>query len=386
MWYQITQLFAPTNVDGNVSFFVDKEFSITKSVGIRDAHIETDTGKTIHTWDHAILDFNRAGTPLVEIVTDPDFRSTDEVVAFLKELQRIARYNQISDADMEKGQLRVDVNISLREQWVEEYGTRCELKNMNSFSAIGRAIEHETHRQTKVLADGGEVSQETRMRDDAAKESVVMRSKEDAMDYRYFPEPDLPPVEISDAQIGEIRKSVARSWYDRILHYKDSHGFNKEFINGILWDVEVNSYFEWLVADGYDPKVVATRIVWPIARRLNDQQKPLSALPFSREQSVSFLDLIKEWKISNSQAKTVIWEMIQTLKDPQIIVDEKWFKPVGKEDIQWWIDELFTEKPELKEQLAAWDMKPLWFITGQIMKKSQGSADPKLVKELLGSI
>ncbi|USN54408.1 MAG: hypothetical protein H6765_07735 [Candidatus Peribacteria bacterium] len=232
--YQITQQWKPTCIDGEVACWVDPEFSVQKLIRIRDAHIETDTGKSVSQDGKVWLDYNRAGSPLVEVVTHPDFRSADEVVAFLKELQRIARYNDISDADMERGQMRVDVNISLRPLGEESYRTRVEMKNMNSFSAVRRAIEWEVARQTAIYAAGQEVAQETRGWDDAKSESYVMRSKEDAMDYRYMPEPDLPPLELELHHIDALRAAGIVSPFALIQTYKETYGFNKEFINGLI--------------------------------------------------------------------------------------------------------------------------------------------------------
>lgn len=247
--YQITQQHTPTNVDGEISFFVDKEFSQMCNVRIRDAHIETDTGKTTQEDGKVYLDYNRAGTPLVEIVTHPDFRSADDVVAFLQELQRLARYNTISDAEMEKGQMRVDVNISLREEGETTFRTRVEMKNMSSFSAVRRAIDHEVTRQTAVYANGKVVAQETRGWDDVSSTSYVMRSKEDAMDYRYMPDADLPPLDLDMSWVDGIRHLVVESPYNRIKRYKEQFAFNKEYINGLISDLAVNNYFEQCVKD-----------------------------------------------------------------------------------------------------------------------------------------
>ena len=203
MGYQITQLYKPTNVEGQVSFFLNN-YTQEKTVHILDAHMENDTAKMIHNGGEALLDFNRAGTPLVEIVTNPDFTSTDEVVEFLKELQRLMRYNDISSADMEKGQMRCDVNISVRKNSSDPLGTRAEIKNINSFGMVKRAIEHEQARQEAIYEKGETFSQQTRGRDDAKGESYLMRSKEDALDYRFFPEPDLPPLHISKETIERL--------------------------------------------------------------------------------------------------------------------------------------------------------------------------------------
>ncbi len=383
MGYQITQLLQPTNVDGEVSFFVDKEYEESRVVRISDAHIETDTGKSIHSDGWVILDFNRAGTPLVEIVTHPDFSSADEVVAFLKHIQRIARFNGIGDADMEKGQLRVDVNLSLKEVGSEILGTRTETKNMNSFWAIQRAIAYETKRQTELLEEWKQVEQTTRWRDDPSGTSFVMRSKEDAMDYRYFPEPDMPPIKLTESQVDEIRKLVVKGPFLRILSYKQDYGFNKEYINALINDNTLNTCFESCVEEWYEPAEVAKRLVWPIQRRLNDKQIWFDGLPFSRGYFVTFLELIKEGKLANAQAKIVMTEMLDGWNDPVQIIEDKWLKPVWEDEVWAWLDQIFSEKPDLLEDLKAWNMKPMWFVVWQVMKLSGGAADPGMVNGLI---
>lgn len=383
MWYQITQQYTPTCVDGEVTWFVDNEFTEEKSVRIRDAHIETDTGKSVREWNIVSLDYNRAGTPLVEIVTHPDFRSGDEVVSFLKELQRRARFQWVSDAEMESGQMRVDVNISLRKHWDTSFNPRVELKNMNSFSAVQRAIESEYARQAALYDNNGQPDQETRWRDDQSKTSYVMRSKEDAMDYRYMPEPDLPVLDLDLSWVDTMRAQRVQTPHERMVRYKETYGFNKEFINGLIGDVEVNQWFENAVNEWHDPKETAKWLVWPILREMNETQFVLSDLKITYEHFEQFLSLIQDGKLISSHAKIVMWEMIKYGTAPQSVIDEKWLKPVGEGDIKAWIEEVFAEKPELKEDIAAWNMKPLGFIIWQVVKKSQGSADPKMVKELI---
>jgi len=247
MGYQITQLYHPTNTEGHVSFFLDN-YTTEKIVHIQDAHMENDTAKMIHDGGQALLDFNRAGTPLVEIVTKPDFSTTEEVIEFLKELQRIVRFNDIGDADLEKGQMRVDVNISVRNSEKEPFGTRVEVKNINSFGMIKRAIEHEQVRQEKLYAAGEVFSQQTRGRDDTKGESYLMRSKEDALDYRYFPEPDLPPLQIDKRTMERLNDSESIIPHNIIKTFKEQYGFNKEYINALISDKEVLDYFFSIVS------------------------------------------------------------------------------------------------------------------------------------------
>lgn len=248
MGYQITQLYHPTNTEGNISFFLDN-YTTEKTIHIQDAHMENDTGKMIHDGGQALLDFNRAGTPLIEIVTKPDFTTSEEVVEFLKELQRIVRFNELSDADLEKGQMRVDVNISLRASEKDPFGTRVEVKNINSFGMIKRAIEHEQARQEKLYEAKEIFSQQTRGRDDVKGESYLMRSKEDALDYRYFPEPDLPPLHINDETRKRLHDQKIIIPHDIIKQFKE-YGFNKEYINALIADKDILDYFISIVSFG----------------------------------------------------------------------------------------------------------------------------------------
>ncbi len=222
MGYQITQLYFPINVRGQLSFFLNN-YEEEKQVSITDAHLECDTAKAFHQGGAMLLDFNRAGTPLIEIVTGPDFTSAEEAVEFAKEIQRIAKRNQLSDADMEKGQMRVDVNISIRKEKTNPLGTRVELKNINSFSAIKRAIDAEVARQLNCWATGEEIQQQTRRRDDVKGQSFAMRSKEDALDYRYFPEPDLPPLFLEESLLAKVTEA------DLILPFEEIKKMKSEF-------------------------------------------------------------------------------------------------------------------------------------------------------------
>lgn len=379
--YQITQQRQPTCVDGEMSFWVDKEFTVLKKVAIRDAHIETDTGKTNQINGWVALDRNRAGTPLVEIVTQPDFSSSDEVIAFLKELQKTVRLHDISDAELESGQLRCDVNISLRPAGHEWLGTRVEMKNMSSWSAIAEAIHHEQIRQEQILDIGGVIDQETRGRDDTNKLSFVMRTKEDAMDYRFMPEPDLPILRLETHRIDSRRAELLELPVQTIDRYKRDYQFHKEYINGLLVSIQMQAYFESFVAEWYDAKTVATWLVGPIARRCNEEQKEIDSLPFPPQSLALFFALLAEGKLTSQTGKSVITEMLQSWNAPEVAMEKLGIRLVTAEQIDCWLDQIFWEKPELLSDLQAGNMKPLGFVTGQVMKLSGGSADPQMVKE-----
>lgn len=392
MGYQITQLYHPTNTEGKVNFFLDN-YTKEKTVHIQDAHMECDTGKMIHNEWVALLDFNRAGTPLVEIVTLPDFRSVEEVVEFLKELQRIVRFNDIADADLEKGQMRVDVNISLRNSEKDPYGTRAEIKNINSFWMIKRAIEHEQARQEAIYAAGETFEQQTRGRDDNKGESYLMRSKEDALDYRYFPEPDLPQLRLSDETMKRLNEQTIIIPHNIIKKFSQDYGFNKEYINALISDYETLNYFMAVLSSfvkegnpkgGGFERLVAKRISWPIAARLNEHFKTINELPFKQEQFIEFLTTAQAGNLIENQLKVVMQEMLSTGKNPSEIIKEKWFDApaIDNNEIELIAKQILEENPSIVEQYKWGKITVIWFFIGQLMKKTWGKINPKTAQEI----
>ncbi|AHB41320.1 hypothetical protein P148_SR1C00001G0529 [candidate division SR1 bacterium RAAC1_SR1_1] len=381
MGYQITQLYKPTNTNGKMSFYIDN-YRQERTVHILDAHIESDTAKMIHENKKALLDFNRAGTPLIEVVTGPDFTSSEEVIEFLKELQRIVRFNYISDADMEKGQMRIDVNISIRKDEDTKLGTRVELKNINSFSAIRRAIENEFNRQKDLYETDQTFSQQTRRRDDQNTCSHLMRSKEDALDYRYFPEPDLPPLILSDELLKNINTTSLEIPYIFIKQAKEEFGFNKEFINALIQDKETLDYFTSL---DIDPRIKAKRICGPIAARCKEQYKTITQLPFSKESFIQFLTSSQEGKLPENQLKVIIEEMLATGKSSEEIIEQKGFNAptINNNDLENIVKEVLKDNQSIVEQYKAGKTTTLGFFVGQVMKKTGGKIDPKIVGELI---
>ena len=390
MGYQITQLYHPTNTQGRVAFFLDN-YTDERSINLQDAHMESDTGKMIHDWGQALLDFNRAGTPLVEIVTLPDFRSSEEVIEFLKELQRIVRYNDIADADLEKGQMRVDVNISLRNSEVDPFGTRAEIKNINSFGMIKRAIENEQARQESIYAAGETFTQQTRGRDDAKGESYLMRSKEDALDYRYFPEPDLPPLEITDERYKRLDEQAIIIPHEIIKKLKEEYNFNKEYINALISDKDILNYFlsilshceEWK-DEAILWKLIAKRISWPIAARLKENFKAIHELPFSKELFSEFLAKAEAESLIENQLKVVMDEMLSTGKNPEEIIKAKWFDTpaIDNNELESIAKQILEENPAIVDQYKWGKVTTIGFFIGQLMKKSAGKANPKIAQEI----
>ena len=403
-------MYKPTNVNGQIQFFVDNEYSQERTIHIQDAHMESDTGKMIHNWWDALLDFNRAGTPLVEIVTLPDFTSADEVVEFLKELQRIVRYNDIADADLEKWQMRCDVNISIRNSQSDPYGTRVEVKNMNSFAAIKRAIQYEYDRQVELYNKWEKFDQQTRWRDDNKWESYLMRSKEDALDYRYFPEPDLPPLIIDNETLQQLNNETLEIPYQIIKKFKNQFWFHKEYINAIISDKETLDYFLSILssitglldkgagfAKGEDwgfknetilAKLIAKRISWPISARTKENYKTINELNFSKDQFISFLQIAKESKILDNQLKVIMDEMLKTWKNPQEIIKEKWFDTpaMDNNELENIVKLVLQENPAIVEQYKWWKTTTLWFFVWQVMKKTLWKSDPKIIWEMISNI
>ncbi len=390
MGYQITQLYHPTNTQGQVSFFLDN-YTTEKIVHIQDAHMECDTGKMIHDGGKALLDFNRAGTPLVEIVTKPDFSTTEEVVEFLKELQRMVRFNDIADADMEKGQMRVDVNISVRKSKKDPLWTRVEVKNINSFGMIKRAIEYEQTRQEKLYEQWKAFTQETRGRDDAKGESYLMRSKEGALDYRYFPEPDLPPLQIDKWTMERLNDSEIIIPHTIIKQFKQDYGFNKEYINAIISDKEVLDYFFTILShcEKWNDKaiwwkLVAKWISWPIAAWMKENFKTINQLPFDKTKLTEFLTKTQAGSLMENQLKIIMNDMLTTGKNIDEIIKEKWFDApaMDESEVEKIVQEVIKENPTIVEQYKWGKTTAIGFFVGQVMKKTWGKTNPKIAQEI----
>ena len=332
-----------------------------------------------------LLDFNRAGTPLIEIVTGPDFQSADEAVAFAKEIQRIAKYNQISDADMEKGQMRVDVNVSIRPSLDAPFGTRVELKNINSFSAIKRAIETEVKRQLACREANEPINQETRRRDDLKGMSFTMRSKEDALDYRYFPEPDLPELQLKKELLDEVNVSDILLPYEKIKEMKSDFGFHKEFINVLINDKEVLDFFYDLVKMGFWPKLVAKWIAGPISAYMTANAVAISELKIDKEQLISFFKLAEEGTLIENQLKILMDELLNQWGDLQEIIKEKWFDApaVSEDEIIEVAKGVLDANPQIVEQYKGGKVTVIGFFVGQVMKQTQWKANPKQIQEIM---
>ena len=387
MGYQITQFYTPINVKGQVSFFLEG-FEKELKVWITEAHLECDTAKSFHQGGQMLLDFNRAGTPLIEIVTWPDFDSAEAAVEFAKEIQRIAKRNDISDADMEKGQMRVDVNVSIRPSVDDPFGTRVELKNINSFSAIKRAIDAEVARQIQLKKAGETLTQETRRRDDLKGVSFAMRSKEDALDYRYFPEPDLPDLVLDQELLNHAEQAQLLIPSEKIRKMKSEYWFHKEFINALIGDLKVLNFFEEMVALGYDPKMIAKWIAGPISAYIIANFVAIDGLKVNKEQLISFFSLVKKGSLIDNQLKLVMEEMLQNGWDPEEIVKEKGFDAPAfdENELKTIIQSVLDANESVVEQYRSGKTSVIGFLVGQTMKQTQGKANPKELQVLIAKM
>ena len=387
MGYQITQFYTPINVKGQVAFFLEG-FEKELKVWITEAHLECDTAKSFHQGGQMLLDFNRAGTPLIEIVTWPDFDSAEAAVEFAKEIQRIAKRNDISDADMEKGQMRVDVNVSIRPSVDDPFGTRVELKNINSFSAIKRAIDAEVARQIQLKKAGETLTQETRRRDDLKGVSFAMRSKEDALDYRYFPEPDLPDLVLDQELLDQAEQAQLLIPSEKIRKMKSEYWFHKEFINALIGDLKVLNFFEEMVALGYDPKMIAKWIAGPISAYMTANFVAIDGLKVNKEQLISFFSLVKKGSLIDNQLKLVMEEMLQNGGDPEEIVKEKGFDAPAfdENELKNIIQSVLDANESVVEQYRSGKTSVIGFLVGQTMKQTQGKANPKDLQALIAKM
>lgn len=384
MGYQITQFYRPINIDGQLSFFLEG-FEKEKKVWITEAHLECDTAKSFHLWGNMLLDFNRAGTPLIEIVTGPDFSSAEEAVEFAKEIQRIAKWNQISDADMEKGQMRVDVNVSIRPSLDAPFGTRVELKNINSFSAIKRAIDAEVARQLTCRETQETIHQETRRRDDLKGESFSMRSKEDALDYRYCPEPDLPELVLDEQLLQDTQTASLLIPSEKIREMKNEFWFHKEFINALIGDLQVLNFFYEMLELGFEPKMIAKWIAGPISAYMTAHLVNIEGLKVDKQALISFFKLVKEGKLIDNQLKLIMDELLQHGGQPEDILKAKGFDAPGLDDTALIkiIQQVLESNPAILKQYKGGKISVIGFFVGQVMKQTQGKANPKQLQDLI---
>ena len=386
--YQISQYDEPLCVDGWLDVDVEGE---VRRVGITRVHMEEDTGKTLHVGvigrihgaDYSLIDYNRAGIPLVEIVSEPDLRSADEARAYAEELRAVLLALGVSDAKLEEGSMRFDVNVSIRPVGHAEYGTKVELKNLNSLRSLHRAVAYEADRQRRVLAEGGKLVQETRHWDEGAGRTEPMRSKEFATDYRYFPEPDLVPIEATAAWVDGLRAGLPELPAERRARLAAATGLPAKEVGWLARAPEVLAYFQ-AVASGRDPKVAAGWVMGELQRNLREFDHTMATNPVGPERLGQLLDLLAAGTVSATAAKDVLTEMFSSEAAPATIVDRKGLAQISDTgELEAVVGRVVAANPDLAEKFRGGKRGVLGALVGQVMRETRGRANPKLVSDLL---
>lgn len=385
--YQISQFDKPICEHGHIDIEVEGQ---AKRVGITRIHMEEDAGKLVHsgatikTSDSSAVDYNRAGVPLIEIVSEPDMRSAAEARAYLEKLKAILEYTEVSDCKMQEGSLRCDANISIMPEGATEFGTRAEIKNLNSFRALERAIEYEIQRQIQLVEDGGTVVQETRTWDDGKGITLSMRSKEEAHDYRYFPEPDLVPVEIDDAWISRVKNELPELPAARKARLMREKGLVDYDAENIVATKAMAEYFDEAAKHTDDAKGIANWMLGDVSAYLNSESVTIEEFPIAPANLGEMVNLINKGVLSSKLAKKVFAEMLKTNKEPQVLVKELGLEQISDEGaIVKIVEETLAENPQSIADYKAGKDRALGFLVGQIMKKSRGKANPEMVNALL---
>ncbi len=381
--YQISQFDLPIAEHGHVLI---KTGAGEKRIGITRIHMEDDAGKNIHsqTENVSFVDLNRTGVPLLEIVSEPDMRSAEEAVAYLKALRSILVYLEICDGNLEEGSFRCDANVSIRPVGREEFGTRTELKNMNSFRNIQRAIDYEVERQKDVLADGDKVIQQTRLFDAAKGVTRAMRGKEEAHDYRYFPDPDLLPLVVTEEQLEGWRQELPELPQARLARFISEFGLPEYDAEVLTSEKDVADYFERAVAVYAQPKKLSNWIMGEVLRILNDTGGTIGESPFGPDKLAKLVRIVDEGVVSGSIGKKILGAVFTTGQDPEEYAKAEGMIQISDTDsIEIFVDEVIAENPDETERLRNGEKKLVGFFVGQVMKKSRGKANPGLVNQLL---
>jgi len=379
--YQISQFDMPLCEKGYIEIETQNG---SKKIGLTRIHIEEDAGKLNHDeyGRGSLVDLNRAGVPLIEIVSEPDLRSAEEVDCYLKKLKSILEYIEVSDCKMQEGSLRADINLSVRKKGAEKFGTRTEMKNMNSFRSITRAIEYEADRQIEVLEQGGKIEQETLRWDDVSGKTFSMRDKEDAQDYRYFPDPDLAIINISEEKIQEIKDNLPEMPESRRERYINEFKLPEYDSNIITASKYLSDLFEKATAVCNNPKAVSNWIMTDITRILNEKEQEPTDIPFTAEQLGELVILIDKGTISSSIAKKVLEELFENPRKPEEIIKEKgWIQISDEGAIKEVVLKILEANPQSVADYKAGKDKALGFLVGQAMKETRGKANPQLLNK-----
>lgn len=379
--YQISQFDEPIGENGYIDIEVNGE---TKRIGITRLHMEEDAGKLSHKDGYSLVDLNRQGTPLVEIVSEPDIRTPEEAYAYLEKLKAIIQYTGVSDVRMEEGSLRCDANISLRPVGQEKFGTKAELKNLNSFSYVRKGLEHEVKRQEEVLLNGGEILQETRRFDESTGKTILMRVKEGSDDYRYFPEPDLVPLFIDEAWKERVRASIPELPDVRKAKYVSEYGLPAYDAHVLTLTKEMSDFFEAMIALDADAKLSSNWLMGGVNEYLNKNQKDLHDTKLTPENLAEMVKLLADGTISSKIAKKVFAETVESGKAPKVIMEEQGLVQISDpEQLKAFVTEALDNNPQSIEDFKNGKGKATGFLVGQIMKISKGQANPQMVNKIL---
>ena len=379
--YQISQFDQPIGENGWIDIEVNGE---TKRIGITRAHLEEDAGKLTHKNGYSLVDLNRQGTPLIEIVSEPDIRTPEEAYAYLEKLRSIIQYIEVSDVKMEEGSMRCDANISIRPYGQDEFGTKTELKNLNSFTFVKKGLEYEEKRQEQVILSGGVINQETRRFDETTGTTKLMRVKEGSDDYRYFPEPDIVPMIISDEWMEEVRKTIPELPDARQRRYQEELGLPAYDAHVLTLTKEMSDMFEQTVALGADPKLASNYLMVDVNAYLNKVQQELKDTALTAEGLAGMIKLITDGTISSKIAKKVFAELIEHGGDAAQIVKEKGLVQVSDSgQLLAWVNEALDNNPKSIEDYKNGRDRAIGFLVGQIMKASKGQANPQMINKML---
>lgn len=379
--YQISQFDQPIGENGWIDIEVNGE---TKRIGITRAHLEEDAGKLTHKNGYSLVDLNRQGTPLIEIVSEPDIRTPEEAYAYLEKLRSIIQYIEVSDVKMEEGSMRCDANISIRPYGQDKFGTKTELKNLNSFTFVRKGLEYEEKRQEQVILSGGKIEQETRRFDETTGTTKLMRVKEGSDDYRYFPEPDIVPMIISDEWMEEVRKTIPELPDARQKRYQEELGLPAYDAHVLTLTKEMSDMFEKTVSLGADAKLASNYLMVDVNAYLNKVQKELSETALTAEGLAGMIRLITDGTISSKIAKKVFAELIEHGGDAEKIVKEKGLVQVSDSgQLLAWVNEALDNNPKSIEDYKNGRDRAIGFLVGQIMKASKGQANPQMINKML---
>ncbi len=381
--YQISQMPRPVCLGGYVDVISEGK---EKRMRLNRIHLEEDAGKLIHDNENrvSLADYNRCGIPLIEIVTEPDFHSAEDVIAFFEKIRLMLQYAGVCDGKLEQGSMRCDVNISLCEEGSEVLGTRTEIKNLNSTKAIQRAIEYEIFRQKEIIKSGGRIIQETLHFNDATGETSSLRSKEDAHDYRYFPDPDIPPIIFTEEELDAIKADIPEMPESRIKRYVDEYKISLADAKVLTDTKAVSDFFESCIKEYNNPRPVGVFIVTELMRRVNLEEIDINNIPFSAKDFARLVELAEAGKISKDNRKVILRDMIETAKSPDEIAEtnQLWIKE-DTDLLNRTIDEIMANNPAAVEQYRNGEAKVFGFLMGQCNKALKGACSPATVKETL---